>query len=77
MKLRFGPYKGRHLQDVPRDYLHWLLRQNWLGVSFRERVETTLVPDGVTCLGPRWFYLQRIRAAQSEEKILFSALEVN
>jgi hypothetical protein len=59
MKLHFGRYRGRHLQDCPRSYLIWLLRQEWIGLDFRERVETALVPDNLTCLGPRWWQLSR------------------
>ena len=58
MKLHFGRYRGWQLQDVPRDYLAWLLRQTWLSAEFRERVETTLVPD-MDCLGPVWWHCDR------------------
>jgi len=59
MKLHFGRYNGWRLESVPRDYLRWLLRQNWIGNDFRERVETILAPDNATCFGPRWWYAQR------------------
>jgi hypothetical protein len=59
MKFPLGPYKGRHPQDCPRDYLFWLLRQDWLVPEFRERVETILVPDNAACLGPRWWHIRR------------------
>ena len=58
MKPHFGRYRGFRLENCPRDYLRWLLRQDWIGVEFRERIETTLVPDNATCLGPRWWYAQ-------------------
>src|SRR6516164_1593242 len=33
MKLPFGRYRGRHLQDSPRDYLLWLVHQDWGGLA--------------------------------------------
>jgi uncharacterized protein (DUF3820 family) len=59
MKLHFGPYRGRRLQDCPREHLLWLARQSWLKPRLRESVETALFPDGAACLGPRWWYLRR------------------
>jgi uncharacterized protein (DUF3820 family) len=41
MRLSFGRYRGFQLQDCPRDYLRWLLSQEWLGARFREKVEKT------------------------------------
>jgi hypothetical protein len=59
MKLRFGRYRGRQLQQCPPDFLRWLLRQDWISGEFRERAETALVPNNATCLGPRWWYVHR------------------
>ena len=28
--MPFGKYSGRHLSDIPRSYLEWLLEQDWL-----------------------------------------------
>jgi hypothetical protein len=28
MKINFGQHKGKHLNEIPRDYLEWLLRDN-------------------------------------------------
>jgi hypothetical protein len=61
MKLWFGPYKGRHTYEVPREHLRWILRQPWISDRWREQIENALVPDNVGCLGPRWWYLQRQR----------------
>jgi hypothetical protein len=61
MKLRFGRYRGRPLCDVPRDYLLWLLDNVPLRPRMREAIETMVCPDNASCLGPRWWYLQRSR----------------
>jgi uncharacterized protein (DUF3820 family) len=61
MRLSFGRYRGFQLQDCPRDYLRWLLTQGWLSLRLRDLIENSLVPDNVSCLGPRWWYLKKGR----------------
>ncbi len=32
--MPFGKYKGDPLEDVPDDYLLWLLRQTWVATKY-------------------------------------------
>jgi uncharacterized protein (DUF3820 family) len=29
--MKFGKYKGRDMDNVPADYLDWLIGQDWIG----------------------------------------------
>jgi uncharacterized protein (DUF3820 family) len=37
--LHFGKFRGKDLEDVPSDYLEWLLRQEWLEEKYSKYVE--------------------------------------
>ena len=42
--MTFGKYKGRHLDEVPGDYLTWLLREGvsrpwWLPAAVRDELD--------------------------------------
>ncbi|WP_109440289.1 3'-5' exonuclease [Acinetobacter haemolyticus] len=41
--LSFGKHKGTAIQDLPADYVQWLLRQNDLDVYLRKALETQLI----------------------------------
>lgn len=36
--LPFGKYKGQRINEVPIDYLKWLLKQDWLKYDLRKRI---------------------------------------
>jgi hypothetical protein len=59
MKLPFGTYRRRQPADCPRSYLRWLVTRDWISNRLRDEVDQALAPDNCSCLGPRWFYLQR------------------
>ena len=42
MKMPFGKYQDVELTDVPRHYLLWLRRQNWLGAWLAEKIDAIL-----------------------------------
>jgi uncharacterized protein (DUF3820 family) len=31
MKMPFGKHKGKELTEIPKGYLRWLRRQDWVG----------------------------------------------
>ncbi|EEH68920.1 hypothetical protein HMPREF0023_1576 [Acinetobacter sp. ATCC 27244] len=41
--ITFGKHKGTAIQDLPTDYVQWLLRQDDLDVYLRKALETKLV----------------------------------
>jgi hypothetical protein len=62
MRMPFGRYRGQPVADCPRDYLTWLLSSGpRLSRTLRDAVEDALVPDRISCVGPRWWYLQQQR----------------
>lgn len=36
--LPFGKYKGQRINEIPIDYLKWLLKQDWLKYDLRKRI---------------------------------------
>lgn len=42
MKMPFGKYQDRELTDVPRPYLRWLRRQQWLGLWLAKEIDDVL-----------------------------------
>lgn len=40
--LAFGRHKGKRLEDVPVDYLEWILRQTWISEVTRNRTTAFL-----------------------------------
>jgi hypothetical protein len=42
MKMPFGKYKDRELIDVPKHYLHWLRRQQWVGAWLVKEINDVL-----------------------------------
>jgi uncharacterized protein (DUF3820 family) len=37
--IPFGNYKGKDIEDIPSDYLTWLLGLSWFDVKYPELVE--------------------------------------
>lgn len=42
-KINFGKHKGSLIQDLPHDYINWLLRQDDLDPYLKKALEKTLV----------------------------------
>ena len=42
-KINFGKHKGSSIQDLPHDYINWLLRQDDLDPYLKKALEKTLV----------------------------------
>ena len=40
--MPFGKHKGRNFDQIPVDYLNWLLRQKWLQAGIRREIEEYL-----------------------------------
>jgi uncharacterized protein (DUF3820 family) len=60
LRMPFGLHRGTEVQDVPQDYLAWLLGSGWiLNARLRQEVENVLTLDRQTCLGPVWWYQRR------------------
>jgi hypothetical protein len=47
-RMPFGKYAGLELTDVPRQYLHWLRRQPWLGVWLAREIDDELSVQAAT-----------------------------
>jgi hypothetical protein len=45
MKMPFGKYKDVELNEVPRPYLCWLRRQEWLGPWLVKAIDEVLTGD--------------------------------
>lgn len=43
MKMPFGKYQGVKLTEVPRPYLRWLRRQEWLGTWLVKAIDDILL----------------------------------
>ena len=41
--ITFGKHKGTAIQDLPKDYIQWLLRQDDLDIYLRKALETNLL----------------------------------
>ena len=41
--ITFGKHKGTAIQDLPADYIQWLLRQDDLDLYLRKALETKLM----------------------------------
>ena len=41
--ITFGKHKGTAIQDLPKDYIQWLLRQDDLDIYLRKALETSLL----------------------------------
>lgn len=41
-KLEFGKHKGKTLSEIPLTYLDWLIGQDWLYESVKEKIENYL-----------------------------------
>jgi hypothetical protein len=64
VRMPFGRHKGRPVEECSSTYLAWSLVSGVrLSKSLREAVEDALVPDRISCIGPRWWYLERQREA--------------
>lgn len=53
MKMPFGKHRDVELEKVPRHYLQWLMRQEWLGGWLRDAVERTLSGDTTPEMPPQ------------------------
>jgi len=42
MKMPFGKHKDVELEEVPRPYLRWLRRQEWLGGWLAQAIDRVL-----------------------------------
>jgi hypothetical protein len=42
MRMPFGKYQGVELTQVPRPYLRWLRRQDWVGAWLVKAIDETL-----------------------------------
>jgi hypothetical protein len=42
MKMPFGKYRDWELADVPKHYLQWLRRQQWLGAWLVKEIDAVL-----------------------------------
>jgi hypothetical protein len=42
MKMPFGKYKDKELTEIPKGYLRWLSRQDWVGDWLTSAVAETL-----------------------------------
>jgi uncharacterized protein (DUF3820 family) len=45
MKMPFGKYKDVELNEVPRPYLLWLRRQEWLGAWLGQAIDDILTGE--------------------------------
>ena len=36
MKMPFGKHKGKEVEDCPKQYLHWLCKQDWMKGDLKE-----------------------------------------
>jgi len=39
MEMPFGKYQGKEIEDIPSDYLRWLMDQDWFGEKFEDLFE--------------------------------------
>ena len=42
MRMPFGKYQDKELTDIPRPYLIWLRRQQWLGAWLAKEIDAVL-----------------------------------
>jgi uncharacterized protein (DUF3820 family) len=42
MKMPFGKYQDRELTEVPKHYLKWLRRQQWVGAWLVKEIDAVL-----------------------------------
>ena len=42
MKMPFGKHKDKEVSEIPRGYLRWLRRQDWLGGWLEQAVDEAL-----------------------------------
>lgn len=45
MRMPFGRYKDVELEKIPRSYLCWLRRQEWLGAWLAQEIDYLLSGD--------------------------------
>jgi uncharacterized protein (DUF3820 family) len=45
MRMPFGKHAGVELTEVPRQYLRWLRRQEWLGGWLAKEIDSVLSGD--------------------------------
>jgi hypothetical protein len=68
MRMPFGRYQGRPVNECPEAYLTWLLSSGVrLSASLRRAIEKALVPDRACCTGPRWWHLDQAREGGSAD----------
>ena len=41
-KIYFGIHKNKLVKDLPRDYLNWLLKQDWVKANLRNLIHEIL-----------------------------------
>jgi uncharacterized protein (DUF3820 family) len=39
--IRFGIHRGKTLNEIPSDYLEWLIRQDWFEDKYPDLLEST------------------------------------
>lgn len=42
MRLAFGRHKDELIENVPTEYLSWLLERDWLHIRTRSEIETEM-----------------------------------
>lgn len=45
MRMPFGKHKDEELTDIPKSYLCWLRRQEWLGAWLAKEIDSVLRGD--------------------------------
>jgi hypothetical protein len=66
MKMPFGKYQDRELGDIPKHYLLWLRRQQWVGAWLVKEINDVL--DGTVVASSDASFEETLSKWNSEEE---------